>query len=216
MAFTGWPAEAIEFFEGLEADNSKSYWEANKHVYEECVRAPMEALVADLRGDLGAGRIYRPYRDVRFSKDKTPYKTQIAASFERGGYVRLSADGLGAGSGMYMMMPDQVERFRQSVDNDASGKELDGLVGALRKKGISVSSHDMLKTAPRGYPKDHPRIELLRYKDLVAWQDWPVGAWLGTAQAKTKLRTFFGHTAPLNEWLAARVGPTTMERSGRH
>src|SRR5688572_28187099 len=98
MAFRGWPAEAFEFYEGLEADNTKTYWTANKDVYETKVRAPMEVLLEQLKDEFGAGKVYRPYRDVRFSADKTPYKTAIGASNERG-YVQLSAHGLAAATG---------------------------------------------------------------------------------------------------------------------
>src|SRR3989442_14966296 len=79
MAFRGWPAEALEFFEGLEADNTKAYWQEHKAVYETAVRPPMEQLLAELAPDWGDGRIHRPYRDIRFSPDKSPYRTHIAA-----------------------------------------------------------------------------------------------------------------------------------------
>jgi uncharacterized protein (DUF2461 family) len=90
MAFRGWRVDALEFFEGLEAENSKAYWARNKPVYDREVRAPMEALLAELEPDWGEGRIFRPYRDVRFSKDKSPYKTTIAATVGDG-YVQLSS-----------------------------------------------------------------------------------------------------------------------------
>ena len=205
MAFRGWPAEALEFYDGLLADNSKTYWTAHKSTYDDMVRAPMVALLEELEPEFGPARVYRPYRDVRFSKDKSPYKTQIAASFERGGYIRLSAEGLGAGSGMYMFTPEQVQRWRQAVADDRSGTELVRLLDELRTKDVSVSSHDMLVRVPAGYPKDHPRAELLRYKDLVAWRDWPVAAWLGTAKAKGRIEEFFRICAPLNDWLHKQV-----------
>src|SRR5947199_2423865 len=191
MAFRGWPAEALEFYDGLLADNSKTYWTANKSTYDDIVRAPMVALLDELEPEFGPAKIYRPYRDVRFSKDKSPYKTQIAASFERGGYIRLSADGLGAGSGIYMFSPEQLRRWRAAVDDDGSGASLVGVIDDLRAQGIEVSSHDVLARVPTGYPKEHPRAELMRYKDLVAWRDWPVAAWLGTAKAKAKLVEVF-------------------------
>jgi uncharacterized protein (TIGR02453 family) len=213
MAFKGWPVEAIEFFEGLEADNSKTYWQANKAVYEESVKAPMEALLADLSGEFGEGKLFRPYRDVRFSADKSPYKTNIAATLSRGGYIHLSATSLGAGSGMYMLAPDQLERYRDAVANDRSGGELAKLVAAIRKKGIEVSAHDTLKSAPRGYPKDHPRIDLLRQKGLITWKDWAVGSWLGTGQAKKRIVDFFHASRPVIAWLDQNVGPSTLSDS---
>lgn len=209
MAFGGWPVEAIEFFEGLEADNSKAYFTANKTVYEEAVRAPMTALFAELAAEFGGARIYRPYRDVRFSKDKAPYKTSIAGSFEHNGYVALSTSGLGVGTGMYMMGTDQIARYREAVADEAVGAELEAVIAALSRAGIDTSSHSMLKTAPRGYPKDHPRIELLRYKDVVSWCQWPVGAWLGTPEPKERVVRFLRACRPLEEWLAEHVGPST-------
>ncbi len=209
MGFRGWRVEALEFLEGLEADNSKAYWERNKGVYEVVVRAPMEELLAELEPEWGEGRIFRPYRDIRFSSDKSPYKTQIAAMVGDG-YVQLDARGLAAGCGMWEMAPDQLERYRAAVVDDASGEELASLVANGRANGIDVMGHETLKTAPRGFPKDHPRIELLRYKGLVAWREWPAGAWLGTKRAKDRIVEFFRLSRPLDAWLRTNVGPTGL------
>jgi len=214
MAFRGWPVEALEFFEGLEADNSKSYWQAHRDVYETSVRAPMEALLEELEPEWGDVRIFRPYRDVRFSRDKSPYKTQIGAMVGDG-YVQLSADGLAAGCGMWEMAPDQLERYREAVAGDRSGGELVDIVAEAREAGLDVTGREVLKTAPRGYPKDHPRIELLRSKGLVTWQGWPAGAWLGTRRAKDKVVRFLQLSAPLAGWLRTHVGPSTMTERGR-
>jgi uncharacterized protein (TIGR02453 family) len=214
MAFRGWPAEALEFFEGLEADNSKTYWERNRHVYETAVRAPMEALVEELEPEWGEGRIFRPYRDIRFSADKSPYKTNIAAVVGDG-YIHLGADGLGAGCGMYEMAPDQLDRYRKAVADDRSGGELADLVADVRAAGLEVTAHDVLKTVPRGYPKDHPRIELLRHKGLITWREWPAGAWLGTRRAKDRVVEFFRRSKPIGEWLLSHVGPSTLPERRR-
>jgi uncharacterized protein (TIGR02453 family) len=214
MAFRGWRVEALEFFEGLEADNSKTYWQAHKEVYEKLVRAPMEELLAELEPEWGEGRIFRPYRDVRFSRDKSPYKTNMAAMVGEG-YVQLTAEGLGAGCGMWEMAPDQLERYRGAVGDDGSGEELAALVAKARAKGLDVTAHDVLKTAPRGYPKDHSRIELLRYKGLITWREWPAGAWLGTKRAKDRVVEFFRLSRPLDEWLRTNVGPSTLPERAR-
>lgn len=207
MAFRGWRAEALEFFEGLEADNSKTYWQRNKGAYEQLVRAPMEELLAELAPEWGEGRIFRPYRDIRFSADKTPYKTHIGAMVGDG-YVQLSAKGLAAGAGMWEMAPDQLKRYRRAVSDDRSGEALVGIIAEARAAGLDATGHGALKTAPKGYPKDHPRIELLRYKGLITWQEWPAGAWLGTRRAKDRMVTFLGRSEPLNEWLRTNVGPS--------
>jgi uncharacterized protein (TIGR02453 family) len=213
MTFRGWKAEALEFFDGLEADNSKTYWERHKAEYESLVRAPMEALVEEL-SPKGGGRIFRPYRDVRFSKDKSPYKTNIAAMVDDG-YVQLTAHGLGAGAGMWEMASDQLERYREGVDRGASGKRLERIVTDIRDTEILVMGHGELKTTPRGYPKDHPRAELLRYKGLTAWRDWEPGPWLGTARAKGRLVEFFTTTRPLRRWLDTNVGGSMLEENRR-
>ena len=214
MVFHGWQAEALEFFDGLEADNSKAYWQRNKDVYETLVRAPMEELLVELEPEWGEGRIFRPYRDIRFSADKSPYKTSIAATVGDG-YVQLTAEGLGVGCGMWELASDQLERYRGAVHADRSGKRLTSLVAKARAAGLDVTAHDELKTAPRGYPKDHPRIELLRYKGLISWREWPAGAWLGTKKAKERVAEFFRLSRPLNEWLRTNVGPSTLDERRR-
>ena len=78
VTFRGWPSEALEFYEGLTADNSKTYWTAHKAVYESQVLAPMEALLVELEAEFGAGKIFRPYRDVRFSADDNARYLAIA------------------------------------------------------------------------------------------------------------------------------------------
>jgi uncharacterized protein (TIGR02453 family) len=214
MTFRGWPVEALEFFEGLEADNSKSYWQRNRETYDRLVRAPMEELLEDLALEWGEGRIFRPYRDIRFSSDKTPYKTHIGAMVGDG-YVQLSADGLAAGSGMWEMAPDQLERYRAAVSEDRTGRRLADLVSKVTAAGPEITGHGVLKTAPKGYPKDHPRIELLRYKGIVAWREWPVAAWLGTRRAEDRVVEFLRTSKPLNEWLRRHVGASTMPERRR-
>jgi len=215
VGFRGWPSEAIEFYEGLEADNSKTYWNENKSVYEDAVLLPMTELLAELAPEFGAGKVFRPYRDVRFSADKAPYKTTIAASLELGGYIQLSAEGLGVASGMYMMAPDQLERYRQAVVSEKTGRALVDLLSVIRATGIEAGGHDTLKTAPKGYPKDHPRIDLLRNKGLVSWRQWPPGAWLGKPAAKNRVVEFLRASKPLQNWLEANVRPSTLEHHGR-
>ncbi len=205
--FKGWTDSALQFYEGLEADNSKAYWLEHRDVYERDVKAPMEALLAELAGEFGDARLFRPYRDTRFSRDKAPYKTAIAARIGDG-YVQLSANGLMAGAGTYHMAPDQLQRYRDAVASDRTGRNLRTVVDALRAARIEVTAMETLKTAPKGYPKDHPQIELLRQKGLVAMKAWPAAAWLQSAAAKKRVVDLFHATAPLLSWLDAHVGPS--------
>ncbi|HXZ74557.1 MAG TPA: DUF2461 domain-containing protein [Streptosporangiaceae bacterium] len=214
MAFSGWPEEALEFYEGLAADNSKTYWTKHRETYDTAVLGPMTALVEELAPEFGEAKIFRPYRDVRFSKDKAPYKTHIGA-LVGSGYVQLSAHGLAAGNGMYGMAPDQLERYRQAVAGDRTGGELEDTIASIEKQEIGVAGRDVLKSAPRGYPADHPRICLLRCKGIVAWKEWPVEGWLETAAARDRVAGFLRATRPLRAWLAENVGPSVTEGAAR-
>jgi uncharacterized protein (TIGR02453 family) len=204
-AFKGWPDRALEFYEGLEADNSKAYWLDHKDVYERDVKAPMEALLAELTKEFGETKLFRPYRDVRFSRDKSPYKTTIAGMVGDH-YIQLSADGLLAGGGLYHMEPRQLERYRAAVAAEGTGPKLQSLVDTLRKKGLDVHASDELKTAPKGYPRDHPRAELLRFKGLVVMKSWEPASWLGTAGAKKRVVDVFHTATPVLAWLKANAG----------
>ena len=204
MAFSGWPIEAVEFYEGLQADNSKVYWQAHKEVYEQYVRGPMEQLLAELSNEFGPGKLFRPYRDVRFSADKTPYKTTCAATLGRA-YISFSAEELAAGGGLYMPDAPTLKRYRIAVDREKSGTELAGIVADLHRAGYRTMAHEVLKTTPRGFPADHPRIELLRHKGIAMMKTWPVGAWLGTSEAKDRVVATLRAGVPLNDWLARYV-----------
>ncbi len=208
MAFSGWPAEALEFYEGLTADNSKSYWTRHKAVYEQQVLAPMTELLEELAPEFGEPRLFRPYRDIRFSKDKSPYKTQIAATVGDG-YLRLSADGLAAGAGLPHLDPGQLDRYRRAVASDSSGPELEQIIAGLAAAGIAVVGMDELKTAPRGYPAGHPRARLLRYKGVIAWKEWPPAPWLGTAAARDRVTEVLTATRPFTGWLGTHAGTHT-------
>ncbi|CAN5515593.1 DUF2461 domain-containing protein [soil metagenome] len=213
VRFSGWPPSALAFFEGLEADNSKSYWGEHRPTYDADVLGPTQALAEDVAGEVGPLHVFRPYRDVRFSKDKTPYKTVIGAAGELEGgsvvYVQLGATGLFAASGHYQPAKDQLERFREAVDDDGSGAELEAVVASLRAGGYDVGG-EALKVAPRGYPRDHPRIALLRHKGVTTGRSFPPARWLHTAKARDRVLEVWRAAAPLNAWLDAHVGPSTL------
>jgi uncharacterized protein (TIGR02453 family) len=210
--FRGWSNAAIEFYRELEADNTRSFWQAHKAAYEDEVRAPFEALSEHVAEEFGPLHLFRPNRDTRFSRDKSPYKTRCYGVVEGAGgeawYVELSSQGLVTGAGFWMMANDQLARFRAAVDDDATGAELAAIVGRLRRSKLSIEGH-ALKTAPRGYPRDHPRVELLRHKSLAAVRRYPPEPWLATAAAARRITAAWRAAAPLTDWLAANVGPST-------
>ena len=214
MSYSGWPEEALECYEGLEADNSKTYWTGNRAVYEEKIKRPMTELLDELGPEFGEPKIFRPYNDIRFSKDKPLYKTHIGARLGSG-YIQFSAKGLAAGDGMYGMAADQLGKYRRAVASDETGTELEQVIAGIEKQGYGVHGRDVLKSAPRGHSADHPRIELLRYKGIVAWQEWPVEPWLETAAAKDHITSFLRATRPLGAWLDANVGRSATEGQAR-
>ncbi|MFN8592168.1 MAG: DUF2461 domain-containing protein [Thermomicrobiales bacterium] len=210
--FTGFPIEALTFYDGLRRDNSKSYWEANKALWERSARDPMRALLAEMDETYGPFHLFRPYRDVRFARDKSPYKTQIAAFGESEGgasyYVALDADGLMVLSGYYVLAPDQIARFREAVAAESTGAMLPELIATVQAKGLSVGPgrEEPLKRVPRPYPADHPRADVLRWKGVVAGRQLRAAPWLQTAEAKTRITDVWEAAAPLSAWLDRHVG----------
>ena len=217
MGFSGFPPAAIEFYDRLTADNSRTFWNENKATFDSAVKGPMIELCEEL-AEYGPFRLFRPHNDLRFAKDRPPYKTQQGAYSEGEGgagfYFHVSREGLMAAAGYYAMMRDQLERFRDAVDSPNTGDEIAAIVAALSKH-YRIGAIDELKTAPKGYPKDHPRIDLLRRKGLMMSVDFGAPKWLHTKQAAAKVRNVWRAAEPMNAWLDAHVGPTTMEPEGR-
>ncbi len=216
--FQGFPAEALDFYAGLEADNAKPYWEKHRNTYESAVKAPMEALLGSLPDGYPPFKIMRPYRDVRFSRDKSPYKTECGAStWTEGGagyYVALSRRGFMVGAGMYELGRDQLERFREAVAEDASGTQFEDLVSRAKKAELDVEPgmEPPLKTAPRGYPKDHPRIDLLRWKGCITMASTQHVRLISSGRLRGWVLERFEESRPLMAWLEEHVGPTSEER----
>jgi uncharacterized protein (TIGR02453 family) len=216
VLFEGFGAGLVPFYEDLAANNTRDWWQANKPRYEREIRAPLEHLLEDLRPEFGEAKVFRPNRDTRFSRDKSPYKTNAAAvigqAHEGVGtyYLSVSAEGLMVGGGAYMPAADQLARLREAIADDRSGPELETIVADIRRKDGEIGAHDQLKTAPRGYPADHPRIELLRFKGIIGWWDHEPGPWLQTTAARDTVADGWRSLGPLNSWLVANVGPSDL------
>jgi uncharacterized protein (TIGR02453 family) len=207
-AFAGWKGDFKGFFLGLHANNSKAYFDSHRKQYEDDVKGPMVALLADLEEEFGPARLSRPNRDIRFSADKSPYKTNIYATTGAGGYVALDADGLVAGGGRHMMDRAQLVRFREAVAANASGRELLAAVSALRAKGFEIAGQE-LKRVPPPFSQDHPRGDLLRYKRLIYWQRWAVEPWIASPEPRKRIRQAWHDGADLVAWLTRHVGADT-------
>jgi uncharacterized protein (TIGR02453 family) len=206
--FRGWPEDAQRFFIGLELDNSKKFFDANRMVYEERVKGPMVALIESLADDYGPGKVFRPNRDIRFSKDKSPYKTNIAGYAGmggNGGYISLDARGLTVASGRYEFTPEQLTKYRKKVAADSTGAPLAAMVARLEKAGYEIGGEE-LKRVPAGWPQDHPRERLLRRKLLYVYRNFGLKPWLGSAAARKQIVKVFTDAQPLNDWMKRNCG----------
>jgi uncharacterized protein (TIGR02453 family) len=207
-AFRGWPEDCQRFFIGLELDNSKRYFEANRQVYEDKVKGPMVALLASLEDDIGPGKVFRANRDIRFSKDKSPYKTNIAATAGmggHGGYLSLDARGLTVAAGRYELTPQQLNKYRKKVATEATGAPLAAIVAKLEKGGYSIGG-EALKRVPAGWAQDHSRARLLRHKILYIYKNFGLQPWLGSAAARKHILKVWTDAEPLNDWLKKNAG----------
>ena len=210
--FEGWPPEAIEWFHGLLADNSREYFTTTKKTYEQAVKAPMVALLVELEDEFGPGKLFRPNRDTRFSPDKTPYKTYAAAFTGQvhhpGYYVQISAEGLTAGGGVHGMAREDVAAFRAAIDDDRAGSQLEDAVAQVEAAGLDIGG-ETLKTAPRGFPKDHARARLLRFTNLIGWRETPPSDLLHSRDALGWVRDSWQACRPIVTWLDHRLRAAT-------
>jgi uncharacterized protein (TIGR02453 family) len=220
--FAGFVDSSAKFFKALARHNERDWFLAHKAEFEEGWNAPTKLLLAEVkdaidaaypRCDLAEPKVFRIFRDVRFSKDKSPYKTHIGGYLpvRRSGkkatdlpmalYFHVGHDETFAAAGHYMMEPDSLARFRAALIDDARGKELEKILTSLAKKGYEHHSHEPLKRVPRGFDPEHPRAELLKLRGLtVGFPDLPrdlltspkLVKWIGDCCKKT---------APLVEWL---------------
>lgn len=209
-AFEGFGPDLLEFYEGLAADNSKAYWDAHRSVYDEQVGGPAKALAATLEAEFGPVKVFRPHRDVRFSKDKTPYKTN--ASIAGGGdgagayYFSVSPQGVDLAGGLYQPSKDQLHRFRELQDDEKATRSMDALLTELDGEGFSMMEEGALRTTPRGWGRDHPRVDVLRLKHVAIGKDREPGPWLGSPACLEEVVAAWRTVGRWNAWLEERVG----------
>jgi uncharacterized protein (TIGR02453 family) len=218
--FAGFPAETFAWFAGLEAENTRDWFAAHREVFDRDVHGAFEALLDELAEDVdGAVKVFRQHRDLRFSPDKSPYKTRtygVIHDRRDGGpvlFAEVSSPGLFGGTGGYRFAPDQLERFRAAVADDTAGPELEAVVAGVHEAGVETFGEE-LKTAPRGYPRDHPRVALLRHKALFGGRRLAAGAHgIGGDAALEHARGTRAACAPMTAWLDEHVGPAAAPGS---
>ena len=221
--FEGFADAKATFFKKLAKHNDREWFGEHKEEYEEGWNGPMKTVLEEVRDKIDASfphceldepKTFRIYRDVRFSKDKAPYKTHVGGLIptRRTGrkitdvpmalYFHVGAEESFAAAGHYMMEPESLARFRKATADDKRGRELTGLLARLAKKGYAARAHEVLKRPPKGYDPEHPRAELLKWKGcIVRMPDLPNGI-LAKRDLVPWLVAASRATAPLVTWLA--------------
>jgi uncharacterized protein (TIGR02453 family) len=206
--FTGFPVAALDFYDDLEMDNTKSFWNAHKETYDAAVKAPMTALVSALEPEFGPAKIFRPYRDVRFAKDKTPYKNHqgafVASGPSTGWYVQVGAPGVRVGVGFYEASPGRLAALREAIADDKRGRQLQRILAKLVKQGWELGG-ETLKTSPRGYDADHPRIDLLRHKSMTLGKSYGFEPMIHTPALLDAVRADWRAATPFVQWVTTNA-----------
>ena len=218
MTFNGFDRDAITFLHELAAEQNREWFAANKQRYEQRWVEPMTALLDDVRGriakaypgvKLAQPKLFRIYRDTRFAKDKSPYKTHVAGVIHAGSssamYIHVGLEEEFIGVGTYFFEDSQIGKWRKLVAADKTGKPLAALVAKLRKQGYPVGGHDDYKKVPKPYDADHPRAEFLKMKGLTGgFPAIPKGLFHKPGLTDWLVKHCIA-TAPLVVWLARNI-----------
>jgi len=221
--FAGFADGEARFFRALARNQSREWFAAHRDEYDQGWLRPMQALLHEAREriapfftreDLAPPKVFRIHRDVRFSKDKSPYKTHIGGLVPIAGtgggpgatcavYFHVAADELFLASGQYVMDGSQLQQFRAALLDERRGNEVGRLLGKLTRAGFTVGSYDELQRVPRGFDPDHPRAALLKRKGLIVAAPPPARSLLVSRKLVDHLVAQVKRAAPLVEWLAA-------------
>ncbi|MGH2628339.1 MAG: DUF2461 domain-containing protein [Anaerolineales bacterium] len=208
VTFTGFPAEAFDFYERLAADNSKAYWTAHKALYDNAVRGPLIALAADLEKEFGEAKVFRPHRDVRFAADKSPYKTHQGAFCQVadgvGFYIQIDAEGVMIAGGFHAPGRDETLRYRAAIDRDETGAALERVLAKLTGKGWAIGGATVA-SRPRGCPADHPQLALMRHESLTVHRRYDGDERFTSPKALDIVRSDWRALRPLNDWVLDNV-----------
>ncbi|MCP4677360.1 MAG: DUF2461 domain-containing protein [Deltaproteobacteria bacterium] len=229
FSFKGFPRDSVKFLAALDKNNNRDWFKAHKGEYERVLLDPARDFVVAM-GERLSGiapeiqaipqvdkSIFRLYRDTRFSKDKRPLKTHLAvfmwegdgAKMESPGfYLHLEKDKLMLAGGMYCFSRDQLPLYRETVNDDTRGPGLVRIIKAGMKTFPNSGDMGMedYKRVPRGYPKDHPRQQLLKKKGVILAEEGPVPASLFNARAVDYVYKRFEKMQALHEWLKTITG----------
>lgn len=219
MTFAGFDPDAPRFYAELAENNTREWWQQNKARYAERVRGPVEVLADALGAEFGPVKIFRPHRDVRFSADKRPIKDHIGfvttPADGTAHYGQLNERGLMLAGGVYQPSRDQLRRFRALVDDNRLVGDLEATLEELADEGFAIMTDGALATAPRGYPRDHSKIELLRLTSLAIARTYPIADWMFGDEALGRIREDWRHVSAWNAWVLENVGPAVDPATAR-
>ncbi|MGV7221926.1 MAG: DUF2461 domain-containing protein [Nitrospinales bacterium] len=219
ISFDGFPKEGLAFLKNLKLNNDREWFQGNKAIYKTMVDEPAHAFLeaisdklTKLSGEPMAGKIFRIYRDVRFSKDKTPYNAHIRMSFVRAGAnkkkcgeapmfsISIEPEKLFLGLGYFEFSKNILPSYQKAVAKDSTGKALKRIITKMNKKGLEFEGPEY-KRVPSGYDKDHPRGDLLRRKGLSLWSEVLIPKELHSSKAIEFCINKFRDMLPFYKWL---------------
>jgi len=216
--FYNFPRETFSFLSDLSSNNYRAWFEANKARFRRVVEEPVEDFVSVMAARMTQAfkdvthlhaKVFRIHRDLRFSKDKTPYKTHIGIRFNEDVsmncatpffYVQLEAENVLFVVGQKKFEGESIDRYRTAVMNEQSGRALEVLVRKFRANGADLQG-DQWQRVPRGYPADHGRANLLRFKGLYVGQSLPVTNQVHGSGFVGMCLDQFANGKPLYDWL---------------
>jgi uncharacterized protein (TIGR02453 family) len=220
-AFNGFPREGIAFLKNLERNNNRDWFQKNKQVFKRALEEPaksfleeMSEALAALTGESMGGKVFRIYRDVQFSKDKTPYNAHIRMSFMGHGcdtkacgdnpmfHFSLEPETLTLGVGCFEFSKDMLPTYQDAVANDERGASLEIILADMIRKQFRIESPGY-KRVPKGFDPDHPRGPYLRRKGLTVWQGSPIPKELSEHRAVNRCIAKYREMLPVYQWLEA-------------
>lgn len=210
----GLDPDVFAFYAELADHQTREWWLANKRRYDEHVRAPIERLIDALGGEFGPLKIFRPYKDVRFSADKRPYKDHLglvtADDSAATSYLQVSQRGLMLAGGLYQPAREQLARFRAIVDDNRLVGDLEATLEEVAESGFAIMTAGALATAPRGFRVDHPKIALLRLTRLAIAAEHAPADWMTGPEFVDRVRAGWRTVRVWNDWIAENL-PTAVE-----
>lgn len=220
--FTGFPGEGLDFLQDLRNNNNKAWFNAHKKLYENCLVAPARAFIMEMGRKLQSiapdiiydprtdRSLFRIYRDIRFSRNKAPFKEHLGILFWEGTapklqcsgfYFQIEPNSLLLAAGLYEFTPALMQKYRDAVMNEKQGASLLKALQAVQAAGDYVISSDQYKRVPRGYDPEYKYAQLLLFKSLGAITQIPLPPQVYSAELLDFCLDHFKNLSPLHRWL---------------